>query len=150
MVRKLPLFAVSLLLFACLVIPAAAQSMTTGDIAGVVTDPSGAVLPNVPVTLRNNSTGLTQSTNTNASGTYRFTLLQPGSYTVNVSQQGFNATKQTVTVALGQVQTANIQLQVGTASQTVEVTAAAPVPEPTSLGAILLGGGLLLRRRRRA
>ena len=101
--------------------------MTTGDIVGVVTDPSGAVLPNVTVTLKNNSTGLTQSTTTNSSGTYRFDLLQPGPYTVIVAQQGFNSQNQTVTVALGQVQRANMQLQVGTASQTVEVTAAAPV-----------------------
>jgi Carboxypeptidase regulatory-like domain len=54
-----------------------AQSLTTGDILGAVTDPSGATIPNASVTLKNIDTGASQSTTTNQSGEYRFTLLKP-------------------------------------------------------------------------
>lgn len=108
-------------------VPAWAQSVTTGDIAGTVQDPTGAVVPNATVTLKNDSTGASSTTRTNGSGAYRFTLLQPGRYTVSVQQQGFGTINQTVQVGVGQVTAANLQLQVGGASQTVEVTAAAPL-----------------------
>lgn len=52
-----------------------AQSVTSGDIVGVVADPSGAVLPNVSVTLKSDAKGNTQVQSTNSHGTYRFSLL---------------------------------------------------------------------------
>ena len=107
--------------------PVFAQSVTTGDVAGTVQDQSGAVVPNATVTLKNNATGVTLTTKTNNSGAYRFTLLQPGRYTITGSQQGFGTVAQTVQVAVGQVSSANLQMAVGQASQTVEVTAAAPL-----------------------
>src|SRR5271154_4845561 len=65
------------------------QSATTGDIAGTVTDPSAAVIPNATVTLKGTDTGSTQTTTTNQSGYYRFSQLKPGRYSVTVSQAGF-------------------------------------------------------------
>jgi Carboxypeptidase regulatory-like domain/TonB-dependent Receptor Plug Domain/TonB dependent receptor len=131
MKRKEVLFAVVILALATamslLTLPAFAQSVTTGDIAGTVQDPSGAVVPNATVMLKNDATGVTITTKSNNSGVYRFTLLQPGRYTVSVSQQGFGTTNQAVQVGVGQVTSANLQLQVGQTSQTVEVTAAAPL-----------------------
>src|SRR4051812_22933497 len=62
-----------------------AQSTISGDITGVVTDPSSAVMPNAQVTLTSTTTGAVQTTNTNAQGAYRFSLLQPGRYTVESS-----------------------------------------------------------------
>ncbi len=100
-----------------------AQSTTTGDVTGIVTDPSGAVVPNAQVTLTNPETGATQTRTTNAQGVYRFPLLNPGSYTVSISAAGFQPVKQTVAVVIGQVSTANIQAPLATTSQTVEVTA---------------------------
>src|SRR5215469_16908992 len=108
-------------------IPAAAQSLTSGDITGIITDPSGAVLPNAPVTLTNTQTGAKRTLKTNASGAYRFPLLDPGTYTVSASPQGFQPAKQSVTVSVGQVSTANLQLAVASAGTTVEVTAQSAV-----------------------
>jgi len=54
-----------------------AQSSTTGEISGTVSDPSGAVVSNVPVTLKNIDKGYTQSATTNSQGAYRFPALDP-------------------------------------------------------------------------
>jgi hypothetical protein len=62
------------ILCALLTIPAWVQSLTTGDIAGTVLDPSGAALPNIPVTLTNLDNGAKQMQNTNTTGAYRFAL----------------------------------------------------------------------------
>jgi hypothetical protein len=54
-----------------------AQSLTSGDVAGTVVDPSGAAVSNANVTLTNRDTGTKQTTTTNGSGAYRFGLLKP-------------------------------------------------------------------------
>ncbi len=105
----------------------AAQSIVSGDITGTITDSSGAVVPNATVNLKSNDTGTTQTTTANSNGFYRFSLLKPGNYTVSVSQEGFQTIQQTVAVATGQATTANIKLNVGSTTETVEVTAATPV-----------------------
>src|SRR5262252_1125198 len=121
----------TLLLLALLVtwqaIPAAAQSLTSGDAAGTITDPSGAVVPDATVTLKSNDTGATQTRTTNAQGAYRFSLLAPGTYTVSVTASGFQATQKQVTVTVGQAANANLQMGLGSASQTVEVSASAGI-----------------------
>ena len=104
-------------------IGASAQSLVSGDVTGVVSDPSGAVIPNATVTLKNNGTGQTMNATTNASGAYRFSLLTPGQYTVTVNASGFQNAERTVTVSVGQATSMNMQLALGTSSQTVEVTA---------------------------
>jgi len=114
---------VAVLLATLVALPAAAQSLTSGDVAGVITDPSGAAVSNAAVTLKNNDTGSTQVRNTSPQGAFRFQLLQPGTYTVSVSAQGFQTRDQVVAVTVGQASTVNLQLAVGTATQTVEVTA---------------------------
>ncbi|MCU1299015.1 MAG: hypothetical protein JWO91_3293, partial [Acidobacteriaceae bacterium] len=108
---------------ALLAISAAAQSNISGDVTGIITDPSGAVLPNVPVTLTNNDTGVTRTTNSNGAGVYRFSLLEPGKYTVSASPQGFQEVKRAVTIAVGQANTVNLQMAVAGGAQTVEVSA---------------------------
>ena len=104
--------------------PAFAQSLTSGDIAGTITDPSGAVVPNASVTLKSNESGATQTRATNQQGAYRFSLLSPGTYTISVSSSGFQATHSRH-VTVGQAATANIQFALGSASQTIEVSAGA-------------------------
>jgi hypothetical protein len=99
------------------------QSLTSGGISGTVTDPSGAALPDAAVTLKSNDTGATQNTTTNATGAYRFSLLNPGNYTVSAAAQGFRGRPESVVVAVGQSASANLQMQLAAASQTVEVTA---------------------------
>ncbi|HTV55971.1 MAG TPA: carboxypeptidase regulatory-like domain-containing protein, partial [Terriglobia bacterium] len=101
-----------------------AQSLTTGDVTGTVLDPSGAAVPNAAVKLMNRETGTTQTTTSNSTGGYRFALLNPGTYAVNASAQGFEAaTEHVTTVSVGQTTTVNIELSVQAASTTVEVSA---------------------------
>jgi hypothetical protein len=102
-------------------ISAAAQSLTSGDVTGTVTDPSGAVVSTATVTLKNNQTGSTQSHAANAQGVYRFSLLAPGSYTVSASSTGFETVTQTTNVTIGQTTQANIQLAISGSATTVEV-----------------------------
>lgn len=102
--------------------PGRAQNSVSGDVTGIVSDPTGAILPNTTVTLKNNATDATQSATTNASGVYRFSLLQPGTYTITASAKGFQSAQRTTTIQVGQANTVNMQLVVSS-SQTVEVVA---------------------------
>src|SRR5580693_10151016 len=99
-----------------------AQTSTTGAIAGVVTDPTAAVLAGVSVMLKNVDTGSSASTTTNAQGSYNFPLLQPGNYSVSANAAGFQGVAKNVTVALGSSVTANLELSISSQKETVEVT----------------------------
>ena len=102
-----------------------AQSSLSGDLAGTVTDPSGAAIVGAEVKATSQETGSIATAITSGTGGYRISLLQPGHYKVVVSRQGFEESTVSVTVAVGQVTTQNIQLSLGSTSQTVEVTAEA-------------------------
>lgn len=104
-----------------------AQSLTTGGITGVVTDPSGAVVPNAQVTLKSATKGTSQTTKTNGGGVYQFSFLDPGPYTISVVANGFQPATQTVSVSVGQPTSANIPLALASAGTTVTVTEAAPL-----------------------
>ena len=122
------------LTFLLLLAPALfAQSLTTGDIAGTLKDPSGAVVPNATMTLKSLDTGSTQNSMTDASGEFRFRLLKTGTYMVSTSPAGFQKTEQQAEVTVGSVVTLTLTLTVGQSTQTVEVTAMAPLvnPEPS-------------------
>src|SRR3984885_2568077 len=102
-----------------------AQTQTTGEITGVVTDPSGAGVAAAKVTLLDNAKGSAQTTVTNKDGIYHLQLLNPSSYTVSVASSGFEETKKILTVALGQVTTGDIQITIGAASVTANVESGA-------------------------
>lgn len=105
----------------------------SGDLTGTVLDPSGAGVPNAKVEAVNSATNISQTTNTNAQGEYRISNLQPGTYTVNVTAPSFAAGQlRNVQVNLNQIATANITLQVGQTSTTVEVTEAGAVIDTTT------------------
>jgi hypothetical protein len=124
---------ITLLLVASLVAPAAfAQSLISGDIAGTVTDPSHAVIANAAVELKSVDEGTTQSTKTNGTGYYRFSLLKPGKYQVLVKETGFSTVEIPVTVAVGQTSTTDVSLTMSASAVTVEVTSATPVINTTS------------------
>lgn len=106
-----------------------AQSTTTGAVTGRVIDPSSAVIPGASVSLRNLGTGTEATTVTDASGNYHFALLDPGNYTLSATASGFQTTARTVTVSLGRTETADLELRVGTARQTVTVTTEVPLVE---------------------
>ncbi len=104
--------------------PAWAQSTDSGTIAGVVTDPSGAVVNGATVTLTDTSTKTALSTMTNDAGRYVFVSVNPGAYELSITKQGFSTTKTQATVKVGVSMTVNMSLQVGGSNIVVEVTAA--------------------------
>jgi hypothetical protein len=105
----------------------AAQTQTSGDVTGVVSDPSGATVPQARVTLVDRSKGSHQETQTNKDGVYHFFLLAPGDYTLTVNTSGFQPATVGSEVRVGQITNTNIQLALASASQTVTVTEAAPL-----------------------
>jgi hypothetical protein len=104
-----------------------AQSTVSGEISGTVTDASGAVVPNATVNLASTGTGFNESTTTSAAGTFRFALVKPGNYTLSITASGFSTVKRTVVASTGQVSEFPIQLEVGGKTETVEISAAAPL-----------------------
>src|ERR1700733_14761970 len=68
-----------------------AQSITTGDVTGTITDPSGAAVPKASVTLTNVNTNTAQTATTNAEGLYKFAFTAPGIYKIAVTAGGFQA-----------------------------------------------------------
>src|ERR1700730_14767423 len=106
---------------------ATAQTVVNGDISGTVTDSAGAVVSNADVNLTSLADGRSQTTTTNATGLYRFSFLKPGTYKLTVGEKGFKSVTETVSVSVGQVATVNAKLEVGAASEVVEVTGAAPL-----------------------
>src|SRR5271154_5798625 len=127
-VKKLIVF-VSLALLGAVLLPGSlnAQSLISGDIAGSVTDQSGAAVPGATVTITSKSTGTVQTASTNAAGSYRIPLLKPGDYTLVGAAPGFEQSSLSVAVTASTTNTADVKLTVGSATQTVEVTASAPL-----------------------
>ncbi|HZR57957.1 MAG TPA: carboxypeptidase regulatory-like domain-containing protein [Terriglobales bacterium] len=119
----------TLVLTACLIGIAFAQSTVTGDLTGVVTDSSGAVVPQASVTLTSDANGGTQVSQTNGQGQYRFTLLKPGSYTVRIKASGLANAEVRVNVELGQVTNVPVKIGVAGTTTTLEVTAESPLIE---------------------
>ena len=92
-----------------------------------VQDSSGAAVPNAHVTLLNTDQGITLETTTGSAGEYVFSPVRIGHYTVTVTAPGFSTTtQQNLTVTVGQHLLVHVKLSLGSASQTVQVTAAPP------------------------
>ena len=104
----------------------------TATINGTTTDQSGAVVPNAKVVVKNEASGDTRETVSNGDGYFTVPALRPGSYTVTISATGFNNWEQTgITLSQGDNRTLpNIALQVGQATQQVEVVASSEALAP--------------------
>ena len=110
-----------------------AQTTTQGAIAGTTTDASGAIVQNATVKIVNSATNLETVLQSNSSGDFTAPLLDPGSYTVTITSNGFSTYHETrVIVQVGQSTTLEVHLQPGSAESTVEVTGAAPVIDSVS------------------
>ena len=105
--------------------PASAQF--TGNIQGTVADQSGAVVAQAKVDLVNTVTQVSASTTTDASGSYRFLSLAPGSYKISVEAKGFAKSEINFTLETNENLNLPISLNVGAATQSVTVTAEAPL-----------------------
>jgi outer membrane receptor protein involved in Fe transport len=108
--------------------PVLAQRIT-GDIAGEVTDATGAVLPNVTVTAVNTGTNFSRSAVTSDTGAFRIPELPIGAYKVTASAEGFKSAVQTTNVQAGAVNPASFKLSIGQRTETVEVEGSAPLVE---------------------
>ena len=99
-----------------------------GTIEGTVTDASGAVLPGVTITVTNTDAGGIRVVVTTETGVYRAPLLPLGAYRVSAELQGFRKYEQTgIMLSAGQVAVIDVKLGVGAVTETVSVTADAPV-----------------------
>jgi outer membrane receptor protein involved in Fe transport len=117
----------SVFLAACLgaasITVASAQSTTSGDITGTVTDPSGAVTPHATVTLTNAGTNASVTTTTSIQGYYRFSFVPSGTFNLSVSATGFQTQQvKGIVVTAGQPTVANFKLTLASASSSVIVT----------------------------
>jgi hypothetical protein len=108
---------------ACVGTPMAQAQADLGSCSGVVTDASGAVIPNAEVKLTNVATGAVRVTVTNTKGEYSVSQLMPATYTVGFSASGFNQASQTLQITVGSSNTMNVKLAV--AGGSTEITVAA-------------------------
>ena len=108
-------------------------SINRGTIRGTVVDPQGKVMPKVAVRARNIATGVEEQTRTDSAGLYVLPELVPGTYVVNVEMAGFKPDQiANVLVKADDVATVDVRLNVGTAVQRVEVSAAQSLVETTA------------------
>lgn len=128
---KLTSLIFSLLLMLNFAAVAFGQQAATATIEGVITDPNNAVVVGAKVTARNVDTGLTREIITDTSGIYRLAALQPGTYTLSATAQGFAENKYgNVTLRVGQKLNLDLSLRVNV-SESITITDAAPVVETT-------------------
>jgi hypothetical protein len=98
-----------------------AQSLVPGDIAGTITDTTGAAIPDAKFTAINTGTGQVKDVTTSGAGNYRISLLQPGKYTFTATAGGFQTTQGSLDLSIGQIASQNFKLEVAKNSTTVEV-----------------------------
>jgi hypothetical protein len=117
---------VGLLAFLSLSSPARAQ---TGSIAGSITDSTGAAVPNAKITAQNVATGASRSVQTDESGVYRITNLDPGVYDVRIEHPNFNPVLYSqVSLTVDQVLTLDAKLVVGPVKETIRVASESVAP----------------------
>ena len=108
-----------------------AQGETTSAIVGRVTDGTSAAIPGATVSVTNRATALQRNAKTDNEGRFNFPQLQPGTYSVRVEAEGFDAQQTDNLISgLGEKQTVDFTLKVARSNQTVEVTSAAPLINP--------------------
>ncbi|MGI8988916.1 MAG: carboxypeptidase regulatory-like domain-containing protein [Bryobacteraceae bacterium] len=116
--------------FALLGFQPSVQGQTQGEITGEVTDASGGIVAGARVSLTSIETNSVRESVTNAAGVYRFPSLTPAQYSVKVEARGFRPVVRTgIELQVQQVARIDFALQLGSVSEAIEVTAAAPLME---------------------
>jgi len=100
-----------------------ATSTNGGSIQGTITDPTGAAVSGAQITIRSTSTGSVRQVATDSAGLYSVGPLNPGSYTVLITQVGFQKLSVTTVVRTGTATSGNFKLTLGEQSTTIEVAA---------------------------
>jgi hypothetical protein len=106
------------------------QAARTATLVGTVTDPTGAVIPGAKLTITNTETSTASNGSTNAEGAYYIPYLAVGSYELTVEATGFKKFIQKgITLRAAEVPKVDVKLEIGAASQSVEITGATPMLE---------------------
>jgi hypothetical protein len=116
-----------------------AQTASTGALSGVVSDPSGAVVPNAEAKITSDSTGETRTTHTRGDGTFVFPLLPAGDFRVTVAAEGFDIAVRTgIRINVAETTRLNVELAVRSVTGTVEVSASPEMAqtETSALGRV--------------
>ena len=101
-----------------------AHAQSAGSLRGAVADKTGAILPGATVTLVNEATKFTRTGVTDAKGQYFFASIDPGTYTLKVELNGFKSYEaKTVRISTNDTASVDVSLEVGTQTETVNVTA---------------------------
>ena len=118
---------------ALLMAPLGWSQIQNASVSGRVTDPSGAVVPNVRLTAQNQATGIKYSTTSNSAGYYTFPTIPIGTYTVTVDANGFKRiVRSNTTLEVGQSARLDFKLQLGSPVQEVQVTSTTPLLQTQS------------------
>ena len=116
-----------------LVAPFAFAQTYNATLRGSVQDPVGAALTNAAVQLKDENTGQVRETHADSAGLYVFNALTPSTYTVHVTSQGFGAADRThIVLATQDALTLDIQLSVSSATESVQVSAEAPLVDSST------------------
>ena len=118
-----------LLAMLCIVGPILLPASPTGSVTGFVKDASGAVMPNVKITLTSTTTNAQLTTTTDANGEFQFPQVAPATYSLVVEAKGFKKAVSSAVVQVDQITHAEISLEVGDVSQSVQVEGVAPLLE---------------------
>ena len=116
-------------------VPAVSGQTSKGFVVGNITDPNGASVPNATVKATNTATGVARDTTAKEDGSYRFDAIDPGTYKIEVTAQGFKTASQDVVVNAAQTSEASFMLTVGNPNEVVTVTSATGVEIQTQDGA---------------
>src|SRR5690242_5602537 len=123
-------------IFLLLVIaPTTFAQTSKGFVVGIVTDPNGAAIGSANVKATNKATGVSRETVSQQDGSYRFDAVDPGTYTVEVSANGFKTATREVVVAAAQTAEAVFPLEVGNPTEVVTVTSGTGIELQTQDGA---------------
>jgi Carboxypeptidase regulatory-like domain/TonB dependent receptor len=142
--RKLIRFGLISLCLASLLSSSSLPQQTLGSINGTVTDSSGAVVQNALVKIHNVNTGLEQTTNTKADGSFNIADLPIGTYSVTFSREGFKTEVHSKILAQGnRTTTVNTSLQPGEVSVTVTVTGTPLMNQTDTTNGYTLGSELI-------
>ncbi|HEY6946397.1 MAG TPA: carboxypeptidase-like regulatory domain-containing protein [Candidatus Acidoferrum sp.] len=141
----------SIAVLSCLLIliasPAYSQGSNSGSVAGLVTDVSGGAVAGATITLTDKSTNTARTTTSNEAGRYLFAIVPPGSYEITANKTGFSLSKVSqINVVVGTPLSIDFKLEVGSMSQTVEVstTGAELQTLNSTIGTSIVGETLLM------
>ena len=116
-----------------LLLASLAVAQTSSEMLGVVTDASAAAVADTKLTARNLATGLTYTTTSSSTGSFRLPLLPPGEYELTAEKSGFGKyVRRPITLRLNQQAELNISLQVASATEVINITTEAPLINTTN------------------